>query len=82
MKEQSKSQMKISKRKVSLELLHQRFGHRSTRSIVSGDAANIKQDIEIKVDPDHFAHHAISPQNTPFKWVFIDIIPATFSKTL
>ena len=37
MKEKSKSQNKIPKKKVCFELLYQRLGHRSTRSLLDGD---------------------------------------------
>ena len=48
----SKTQQQIPKKKVSLELLHQIFGHISTRSLLAGDTANVWQDIELRVDPD------------------------------
>ena len=51
MKEKSKSQKKIPKKKTPLEILHQILGHRSTRSIVAGDTTNVWQDIELRVDP-------------------------------
>ena len=51
--------MEISKKnpkrnKISLELMHQRLGHRSTRSLIAGDTANVWEDAELKIDPDHF----------------------------
>ena len=36
---------------ISLELLHQRLGHRSTRSLLDGDAANIQQYIGPRIYP-------------------------------
>ena len=51
-KEKSKSQKQIPKKKFSLELLHQRLGHISTRSLLSGDTANVWQDNDLRVDPD------------------------------
>ena len=53
-KKKPKSQDQITKNKVSLELLHQRLGHRSTRSLLAGYAANIWHDIKIRIDPDPF----------------------------
>ena len=50
MKEKSKSQKKITKKKVSLELLHQRLGNRPTRSLLAGYTANVWQEIEPRVD--------------------------------
>ena len=60
-----------------------------------GDTANLWQDIELRIDPDPFCtSFQISTINkkarsetplkakTPFKWVFMDIIPATSSKSL
>ena len=42
---------KIPKKIVSLEFLHQRLGHRFTRSLLAGDTENVWQDIDIRVDP-------------------------------
>ena len=42
--------------KVALELLHHRLGHRSTRSLVAVNNANVWQDIELRIDPDPFFH--------------------------
>ena len=94
-KEKSKSQEQITKKKVSLGLLHQRLGHRYTRSLMDGDTANFWIDIEIRVDPDPFCTSCqVSTMNkkaisktplkakTLFKWVFMDIIPSTSSKSL
>ena len=47
------------RKKVALELLHLRFGYRSTISCMAGDAANVWQDIELRIDPDRFSHHDI-----------------------
>ena len=40
--------------KIALELLHQRLGHISTRSLLAGDTANIWKDIELRIYPDPF----------------------------
>ena len=40
--------------KIALEFLHKRLGHRSTRSLLAGDTANIWEDIELRIDPDPF----------------------------
>ena len=92
--------MEISKKnpkgkKIALELMHQRLGHRSTRSLVAGDTANVWEDAELKIDPDPFCTSCkISSMNkkarsklplkpkAPFKWVFMDIIPSTAPKSL
>ena len=94
-KGKSKSQKQILKRKVSLELLHQILGHRSTRSLLAVDNANFWKDIDLRVDPDPFyTSYQISKLNkkarskttlnpkTPFKWVFMVITPDTSSKSL
>ena len=94
MKEKSNSQKQIPERKFSLESLHQILGKRSTRSLLAGDTEIFWQDIEIKVDPNPFCtSFQISIINqkdiskthleakTPFKWVFMEIIPATSSKS-
>ena len=71
-----------SRKKIALELLHQRLGHRSTRSLIDLDTANIWEDVELRIDPDHFCTSCkISSMNkkasskiplkskAPFKWV-------------
>ena len=40
--------------KIALELLHQRLGHRSTRSLIAGDTSNVWEDAELKIDADPF----------------------------
>ena len=74
--------------------MHQRLGHRSSRSFLAGDTANVWEDIELIIDPYPFytSCHISSmkkkarsknPQKpkTPFKWIFMDIIPSTATKT-
>ena len=41
-------------KKIDLELLHQRLGHRYTRSLLYGDTANVWEDVELRIDPDPF----------------------------
>ena len=53
-KEMSKTEKLPSKQKIALELLHQRLGHISTRSLLDGDNDNVWEDIEIRIDPDPF----------------------------
>ena len=92
--------MEISKKnskrkKIALELMHQRLGHRSTRSLIAGDTANVWEDVELRIDPDPFCTSCkISSMNkkarsklplkpkAPFKWIFMDIIPSTSPKSL
>ena len=82
-------------KKIALELMHQRLGDRSTRSLIDGDTANVWEDAELKTDPDPFCTSCkISSMNkkarsklplkpkAPFKWVFMDIIPSTAPKSL
>ena len=40
-KDMSRKNKLPARNKISLELLHQRLGHRSTRSLLSGDTANV-----------------------------------------
>ena len=54
MKGKSKSKKQNSKNKVSLELLNQILGHRSTRSLLDEDNVNVWQDIELRLYPDPF----------------------------
>ena len=93
MKEKSKPQKQIPKKKVFLELLHQRLGHRSKISLLAGDTEMFWQDIDIRVNNDQFSTTCkISTINkkvrskiplkpkTHFRWVFIDIILSTYPK--
>ena len=91
----SKKNKLPSGKKIALELLHQRLGHRSTRSFLAGDTANVWEDKQPRIDPDPFCTSCqISSMNKkarskipmkpkePFKWVFMDIIPLTAPKSL
>ena len=46
-----------ARKKIALELLHQRLGHISTRSLLDGDTANVWEDVDLIIDPDPFAPH-------------------------
>ena len=83
------------RKKISLELMHHRLGHRSTRSLMAGDTANVWEDAELQIDADPFCTSCkISLMNkkarskvplkpkSPFWWVFMDVIPATSPKSL
>ena len=80
---------------IYLELLHQKLGHRSTRSLLSGETADVWKYIDNRVYPDPLcASCQIStinkqpiskiPLNTKirFKWVFMEIILDLSSKRL
>ena len=54
MKQMSKTKKLISRKKIALELLHQRLGHRSTRSLMTGDTTNVWEDIELRIDTETF----------------------------
>ena len=41
----SKSNKLTPRKKVALELFHHRLGHRSTRSLMTGDTKNVWKDI-------------------------------------
>ena len=84
----SKKNIDPARKKIALELLHQRLGHRSTRSLLAGDTANVWEDVDLRIDPDPFCTSCqISSMNkkanskiplkpkAPFKWVFMNIIP-------
>ena len=43
-----------TRKKIALELLHQRLGHRSNRSLIDGDTDNFWKDIELIIDTYHF----------------------------
>ena len=47
----SKKNKLPARKKVDLELLHQILGHRSTRSLLARDNANVWEDVELRIDP-------------------------------
>ena len=49
--EKDKSNKMAPRNKVSLELLHHRLGHKSTRLLMAGDTENVWQNIEIRIYP-------------------------------
>ena len=49
-KDMSKKNKLPARKKISLELLHQRLGHISTRLLLAGDTANIWEDVELRID--------------------------------
>ena len=53
-KDMSKKNKFPARKKIALELLHQRLGHRSTRSLLAGDTANVWEDVELRIYPDPF----------------------------
>ena len=88
------SKRKPKRKKIALELMHQRLGHRYTRSLIAGDNANVWEDAELKIDADPFCTSCkISSMNkkarskpplkpkAPFKWVFMEVIPSTAPKS-
>ena len=50
----SKTKKLPSRKKIALELLHQRLGHRSTISFLDGDTDNVWEDIEPRIDSESF----------------------------
>ena len=84
-----------AREKIALELLHKILGHRSTRSLLAGDTANVWEDVELRIYPDLFCTSCqISSMNkknrskillkpkAPFRWAFMDVIPSTAPKSL
>ena len=43
-----------ARKKIDLELLHQILGHISTRLLLSGDTANVWEDVVLRIGPDPF----------------------------
>ena len=91
----SKTKKLPDRKKIALELLYQRLGHRSTISLLDQDTDNIWEDIDLRIYPNPFcASCQISSMNKkagskiplkpkePFKWVFMDIILSTSHKSL
>ena len=54
----SKTKKLPSRKKIALELLHQRLGHISNIALMTGDTANVWKDIELIIYLDPFEHHA------------------------
>ena len=54
MNKMSKTKKLPSIKKIALELLHQRLGHISIRSLLDGDTANLWEDIDLRIYPDQF----------------------------
>ena len=50
----SKTKKLPSRKNIALELLHQRLGHRSTRSLLAEDTFNVWEDIELRIDTEPF----------------------------
>ena len=84
-----------ARKKIALELLHQRLGHISTRQLLAGDTANVWEDVELRIYPDPFFTSCQISSTTkkarskiplnpkaPFNWGFMDIIPSTAPKRL
>ena len=53
-KDMSKKKKLSARKKIALELLHQRLGHRSTRSLLAGYTDNVWEYVELRIDPDPF----------------------------
>ena len=81
-KNMSKKNKLPARKKIALQLIHQKSGHRPTRSLLAGDTANVWEDVELRIDPDPFCTSCqISSMNkkarykiplkpkAPFKWV-------------
>ena len=91
----SKTKKLPSRKKITLELLHQILVHRSNRLLLAGDTNNVWEDIDLRIDPGPFctschiysmnrkdrSKNPLKPK-APFKWVFMDIIPSTAPKIL
>ena len=80
-KDMSKKKKLPARKKIDLELLHHRLGHRSTRSLLDGDTTNVWEDVELRIYPEPFCTSCqISSMNkkarskiplnpkVPFKW--------------
>ena len=81
-KNMSKKNKFPARKKIALELLHQRLGHRSTRSLLAGYNANVWEDVELRIDSYPFYTSCQIPSmnkkarskiplkpKAPFKWV-------------
>ena len=65
----SKKNKLPARKKIALELLHQRLGHRSTRSFLAGDTANVWEYVELRINPYPFCTSCkISSMNKRFQY--------------
>ena len=75
--------------------MHQRLGHRSTRSLFAEDTANVWGDIDVRIDPDPFCTscqlYSMNKKagsefplklKEPFMWFLMDIFSSTPPKSL
>ena len=53
-KDMSKKNKFPARKKIALDLLHHKLGHRSTRLLLAGDTTNVWEDVELRIDPDTF----------------------------
>ena len=89
-KSMESSKKNPKRKKIALELMHQRLGHRSTRSLMGGDTANVWEDAELKIYPDPFCTSCkISSMNEKARSklplnpkAFMDIIQSTAPNSL
>ena len=44
------------RKKIALDLMHQRLWYRSTKSLIAGDTANVWEYVELRIYPDPFLH--------------------------
>ena len=95
-KEEDNSKKVVPRKKVTLELFHNRLGQKYTRSLMARYTANVWQDIKLRMNPDPFCTSCkiysmtknYRSNNTlktkaPFKWVYVNYcsnIPKTFDK--
>ena len=93
--EKSKKNKLPARKKIALELLHQKLGHRYTISLLAGDTANVWKDVELRIDTDTFCTSCqVSLMNkkarykiplktkVPLKLIIMDIVPSTAPKSL
>ena len=93
-KEISKTKLP-SRKKIALELLRHRLGHRTNIPLWDEDTANVWEDIELRLYPDPFCtsfHISDTNKNAmsknplkpkaPLKWVLMAIIQSTAPKRL
>ena len=50
----SKTKKLPARKKIALELLHHKLGHRFTISLWAGNTDNVWEGIELRIDPDPF----------------------------
>ena len=76
----SKKNKLPARKKIALELLHQRLGHRSARSLIAGDTENVWEDADLRIYPDPFCTSCKISSMNKKAWSNIPLKPKAIFK--